>query len=280
MTKLSVDQVTARIHDLPSLPAIVVELLESVNQQDVNIDALAAKISYDQALAAKTLRLANSSFYGLQRKVTSFRDAIAVLGLRSVRTLVTAAAVTGNFTATTAGVFDFKAFWRHSIAAALAARALARLVGASEDSAFTAGLLHDVGRLVIVTRFPQHYQATFAHRAAHDGYLLDAEVAVLGIDHTMAGRALAQHWKFPPVIQEAIADHHLLKDTEAVSLAGIVHIADAISHALDLSGEEDDLVPPISTAAWSRLGLASETSARVFRDMESQFEGICQVLVA
>jgi putative nucleotidyltransferase with HDIG domain len=279
VSKLSVEQVTARIYDLPSLPAIVVELLESVNQQDINIEAIAAKISRDQALAAKTLRLANSSFYGLPHKVTSIQDSIAVLGLRSVRTLVTAAAVTGNFVNKVGGAFNFQAFWRHCIATALAAKALGPYVGVSGENAFTAGLLHDIGRLVLVTRFPEHYAAVLAYRARADCHLLSAEKEVLGIDHAMVGHALAQYWKFAPLILEAIAGHHAPGETEPGSLIGVIHVADAIAHALDLSGEENDLVPPLSGTAWNRMGLAREAYTQVFKETESQFEGICQILV-
>jgi putative nucleotidyltransferase with HDIG domain len=279
MTKLSVEEVTARIHNLPSLPAIVAELLESVNQQDVNIDALAAKISRDQALAAKTLRLANSSFYGLPHKVTSIQDSIAVLGLRSVRTLVTAAAVTGNFVNKPGGAFNFQAFWRHCIGTALAAKALAQYLDVSAENAFTAGLLHDIGRLVLVTRFPEHYAAVLAYRARTDCHLLSAENEVLGLDHAMVGHALAQHWKFAPLILEAIAGHHAPGETGPGSLAGVIHVADAIAHALDLSGEENDMVPQLSGAVWNRLGLAQAAYTRVFQETESQFEGICQILV-
>jgi putative nucleotidyltransferase with HDIG domain len=279
MTELSVEQVTARIHELPSLPAVIVELLQSVNEQDVNIEALATKISHDQALAAKTLRLANSSFYGLPHKVTSIQDAIAVLGLRSVRTLVTAASVTGNFVSTTGGAFHFQAFWRHCIGTALAAKALARQVGMSEENAFTAGLLHDIGRLVLVTRFPEHYRSVLAYRGRTDCELLIAEIEVLGIDHAMVGHALAHYWKFAPVIVEAIASHHATDETQPGSLVGIVHVANAIAHGLDLSGDEEDLVPPVSAAMWNRLGLTQESYLQVFQETESQFESICEILV-
>ncbi|MES2356119.1 MAG: HDOD domain-containing protein [Pseudomonadota bacterium] len=279
MTILQLDQVTARIHDLPSLPAIVVELLESVDQQDVNNETLASKISCDQALAAKTLRLANSSFYGLQGKVTSIQSALTVLGFRSVRTLVMAVGITSQFTHTAGSAFDFQSFWRHCIGTALAAKALARHVNASEEGAFTAGLLHDIGRLVLVTRFPEHYGEVLAYRAQHDCYLLIAEREILGLDHAMVGHALGQYWKFSPTILAAIAAHHAPEGKDPACLAGVVNIADAIAYALDLSGDENDLVPPLSSEVWAHLGLTRESCVQVFQETESQFESICQILV-
>ena len=280
MTLLGTDQVIAGVNDLPALPAIVADLIDAIDRQDANLDFLAGKLARDQALAAKVLRLANSSFYGLQRKVTTIHDAIMVLGFGSIRTLVTAAAVTGVFKGADRSVFDFEAFWRHCIGVALAAKALAQRLDVNADSAFTAGLLHDIGRLVLATRFPQHYQAAMSFRKASDCHVIEAENTVLGVNHAIVGHALAQRWRFAPVIQDAIADHHAGGDTEAISLTDIIHIADAISHALDLAGVEDDLVPPILEDAWSQLDLGEREWQQIMHEVEDQFEEICQALTA
>lgn len=280
MTTLTITDVIKSIRDLPSLPVVVIELLGSLDGEDTGSKALAEKISHDQALAAKTLRLANSSFYGMQRKVTTIQQAIAILGFNSVRTLVTAAAVIGNFSAGEHSTFNFQTFWRHSIGAALCAKALARHLRINQDQAFMVGLLHDIGRLVLVTRSAQDYEDVLAYRLDKDCCLLEAERAVLSIDHAMVGRALAEHWKFPLLMQKAIDDHHVPGALEAGSLTALTHVADAIAHALDLSGDEDDLVPPISAAAWSSLNLDREIMLQVFRETEMQFEEACQILVS
>jgi putative nucleotidyltransferase with HDIG domain len=280
MSTLALADVIKNIRDLPSLPIVVMELLNSFEQADVSIGVLADKVSLDQALSAKTLRLANSSFYGLSRKVTTIRQAIAILGFDSVRTLITAAAVTDNFSGSEHATFDFKIFWRHSIGTALCAKMLARALRLNEDYAFISGLLHDIGKLVLVTRFPQQYSDAIAHRAAHDCYMLEAERTVLGLDHTIVGRALAEYWKFPVLMQKAIAGHHA-PDTQGLGdIPSIVHIADAIVHALDLSGSDEDLVPIIVESAWSSLNIEPAALHSVFRATESEFEGACQILAA
>ena len=150
--------------DLPSLPAVVMELLGSIDQEDVDISVLAKKVSHDQALTAKTLRLANSSAYGLQVKVTTIQQAITFLGFQTTRNLIIAAAVTGCFPEGQCAGFDDKAFWRHSIATAACAKVLARRMRFNQDYAFTAGLLHDIGRLVLVSSFPALYAQAIAAR--------------------------------------------------------------------------------------------------------------------
>jgi putative nucleotidyltransferase with HDIG domain len=177
-------------------------------------------------------------------------------------------------------IFDFPAFWRHSIGTALCAKALAGQLGTNQDSAFTAGLLHDIGRLVLVIGFPQHYEATIACRAERDCGLLEAERHVLGVDHAVAGRALAQLWKFAPAIQEAVADHHEPDEKQHKSLASVVHVADAIAHGLDLSGQKEDLVPLLSSAIWNRMGLVEQEWMEVFKESESQFSEVCRILLA
>lgn len=279
--KLDLAQVIRQIGTLPSLPAVVLDLIQSLNDDNVDGHVLARKIASDQALVAKMLRVANSSFYGLRGKVTSIQDVIVVLGLRSVRTLAMAAAVTGSFANRHAvRGFDFSGFWRHSMGAALCAKALARRLKLSEENAFTAGLLHDIGRLVLASCFPDHLAAVLAYQRAHDCLLLQAELEVIGIDHAAIGEALAAQWNFPPLIQEAVARHHRLEADVHTSLTGIVHLANGIAHALQFGGDESSLVPPLSGAVWDSLGLGEEDYQAIFSEVETQFDGACQMLVA
>ncbi len=279
MNPLSLDDIVNKLQDLPSLPAVVMELLTSIDQEDVDISVLARKVSHDQALTAQTLRLANSSVYGLQVKVTTIQQAITFLGFQTTRNLITAAAVTGCFAEGQCAGFNDKAFWRHSIATAACARVLARRMRFNQDYAFTAGLLHDIGRLVLVSTYPERYAEVIAARAAADRELLDAERAILGVDHVTAGVALAAHWNFSDTMRLAIAHHHDPEAPGAGFLATIIHVANAIVHALDVAREDDDLVPPVSSVAWTALGLTEEAYLHVFRETELQFEEIATVLM-
>lgn len=268
-----------QLNDLPSPPAVVLQLLASMEQEDIDIAQLAHKVAHDQALTAKTLRLANSSAYGLSVKVTTIQQAITILGFQTTRNLITAAALTGSFPARKCDGFDDQAFWRHAVATAVCARALARQLRVNQDLAFTAGLLHDIGRLVLVTLHPQRYAEVLAHQHATDALVLTAEQEVIGIDHVLAGEALARHWEFPEAIRNAIAQHHAL-EAGAGALARIVHVADAVAHGLDLSGLDNEAVPPLSLTAWTAIGLDEEGWMQVFRDTELQFEEMAAILAA
>ncbi|MBI3229703.1 MAG: HDOD domain-containing protein [Burkholderiales bacterium] len=277
---LSQEQMLAHVDDLPSLPAVVMDLLNSIDQEDADIGVIAKKVSLDQALTAKTLRLANSACFTKQVKVTTIQHAITFLGIGTVRNLITAAALTGCFPQGQLKGFDYKGFWRHSIATATCAKVLARYVRFNQDYAFTAGLLHDIGRLVLVTQFPEYYEKVIAWRAAYDSQWQLAERTVLGVDHIDAGKALAAHWHFSGTLQLAIAGHHQPDAPGAGFLATLVHVADCITHGLDLTQVEDDIVPPVSIIAWNAVGIEDDVYLQIFRETEMQTADVSRVLLA
>ncbi len=157
-----------RLRELPSLPQVVLDLQAALAREDVSLDTVAETVSHDQALAAKTLRIANCSFYGVPSRIVSIRQAIGVLGLRSVSTLLVAAAVSDRFPRIVCAGFDLERYWRHSVAVALCAREIARLVRIDTDAAFTAGLLHDLGRLALASQLPESLKRVYARRSERD----------------------------------------------------------------------------------------------------------------
>jgi len=278
MNRISLDLALSRIHHLPSLPTVVLELLASVDQEDTNLDDLAQKIAQDQAITARTLRLANSSFYGMERQVTSVQESIAILGFRTVRSIATTAALLGAFESPADKRFDLTPFWHHAIAAAVCARELAQHLEVHPDHAYTAGLLHDIGRLVLATQFQAEYTATLTYQAAHNCPLLEAERAVLGIDHTQVGAALTQHWKFPPAMTMAVADHHRTNCQKVPLFSLVVMAANAMAHTLNLSGDADHMVSPMPDELWPTLGLSADTLQSVSAHAEAQFAGARLIL--
>jgi putative nucleotidyltransferase with HDIG domain len=269
---ISMEDIVSSIDDLPSLPAVLMEVLDSVDQEEINIYQLTRKIMLDQSLTAKILRFANSSFYNTQSRVTTIQQAINLIGLSGIRSLIMTAVFKHSFPVCPCKGFDFNVFWRHSIAVGVCAKVLARHLQLNQDYAYTAGLLHDIGRLVLVTRFTRRYEETIEYRAEQDCHILVAERAMLGTDHVIAGQALAEHWNFSKGIQNAIAKHHEPDVPGGDTVASVVHVADAIAHALDFSGEQDDLVPPLSMEVWNALGLDHDAAIRVFRETELRYE--------
>lgn len=277
------DTILKGVRKLPSLPMVVVELLQSIDNDEADTHQLAAKLAHDQALAAKVLRVANSSFYGLQGTVESIADAIAVLGLHGLRSLATAAAVTDVFAKNNGGrdhSYDLRTFWRHSVAVGLFANEIARQQGMNQGNAFAAGLLHDIGQLALASCFPRHLAAVAQARTASGDCWLFAERRVLGLDHAEIGQLLTEHWRFPPLLSRAIGTHHA-PDIRNEPLATLIHLANALGHRLDQAGGDEQVpMAPLNEAAWPAIGLAEATTPALVAVVAAQFESACEALVS
>lgn len=276
--QISLEEVINKLSDLPSLPEITMEMLNDLNNEDISLDSLIEKVSMDQALAAKVLKLANTSYYGANSKVVTIQQAVSLLGTEHLKNLIRTTIFTNHLPHAHCRGFDRKAYWRHNIATAICAELISRTLHMKHDFAFTAGLLHDIGRLVLVMKFPKKYEQVITCAKESDCSLLDAERAVLGVDHVAVGLILALQWNFSDAIQDAIRGHHNPEDKDLNSLASIVHVANSIVHALDLSEVEDELVPPISQFAWGNLGLNEEAYIAIFHETELRFEAMNQIL--
>lgn len=275
LSPVSEAALAAHIEKLPALPTIANDLLASFDQDDIDVDTLARRISNDQSLAARTLRIANSPFYGLSGKVGAIPDAIVILGFRTVRSLVLSAAMAQSLGRVGNADFDAQRFWRHSTSVALFARGIARLCRENPEIAFTTGLIHDMGRVLLSTCFPEQYRQVIDWQRSRDCPTMEAERAVLGIDHCVAGGALARRWSLPANIAGAIARHHFPDGDTCLRLADICHWADVLAHALAPNPGPLGAVPPISADAWERLGLRWEQVPSLLRDVQRDLEETC-----
>lgn len=273
--RLTLDRVTQDFSHLPPLPEVAVKLMDYLRDDDVDIQQVALLLSQDPVLVAKVLRVANSSLYGLTRRVSTMHDAVNVLGLRAVQTLVIATAMAALFQSmekplAEAG-YDAHGFWRHSIGAALCARLIVRETGGDPESAFIAALLHDIGYLILAARFPEHYAQVINYRELRDCHRIQAENEWLGFSHAQIGAAFADNWSFPGEIHDAIAYHHEPQDPGFSPLAGVTHLADIMAHVLNFSGDPHPLAPDLSEAIWQRLGLDWDIFKTLLARAEQQF---------
>jgi len=276
--RLTPEQILSRIKDLPPLPEVVNELMRFMNDDGTSGDYIAEKLAEDPALSAKALRLANSSFYGLSRQILSIPEALKVLGRRTVGLMVLAAAATDALKVRNDIGFNAKSFWRHAMGAALSGQALAKCLHMNPDIGFTVGLLHDIGQIALACIVPERYAEAVAFQRRHDSLIVDAEREVLGTDHAVVGGVLAEYWQFAPAIVESIAQHHSPTMHHGPGLVGLAHMADAISHALGLSGDEHEAVPPTPPDIWAALSPGNDACMKIFADVEDQFEDVCAAL--
>jgi putative nucleotidyltransferase with HDIG domain len=247
---MDVSALLERLDELPPLPAVAAKVLALAEDQRTSAIDLAHVLSTDQALTAKLIRISNSAFYGFARRVSTVREAVVVLGFRQVRQVALGMSMMSAFRLPTrlASVFDLDLFWGHSVAVAVAAEAIAKRTRAARpEDAFTAGILHDIGRLGFCVLEPEGMrEAVELARDAHIP-LWVAEAEVLGIDHRDFGAAIGRKWKFPGFLLEALARHHDEALTpERDGLAGAVAQANrlVLHYGLFCGYETDGAAPP------------------------------------
>ena len=275
------DTLVQRITALPPLPEAMTEVLLALSRSQLSAKRSIELIEHDPALAARTLRLANSAFYGVPGRVACIGDAVRILGLRTVAGVLAAVAVHNTVRIESCPGFHFQAYWQHAIATALTARTLAPIAGHDADEAFLAALMHDIGQLALAAFYPNHASAALALARQHDLPAQQAEQTVLGIAHPQVGALLAAHWRLPPPIVRAIAHHHAPEPAspgQRLSLSGLVQVADAVAHALDLSADPHEAVPTIAAAVWQALGLQPDTALRMFEAVERGTQEISAML--
>ena len=224
--------------NLPNIPKVVQELIETFNQADFDMDEIAKKISLDPVLTAKVLRLANCAHYGVSRTISSTADASVLLGFSTLRTLVLASGITGAMQSPEG--FNRKQFWQDNFAVAAIAKWMAPYCKINPETAFTCGMLHSIGELLIKLVMPSEAKKI---QAAVDagGKLAEVEHAMLGYTYADVGAELAKRWKFPDEIANGIRGHaksDFSADDEP--LAGLTHLALYIhnSHKAALSSQE------------------------------------------
>jgi len=274
----SVSNVLNHVQKLPSMPSIVLELWDNFNNDNVDIATLAKKIAQDQAIVARVLRVANSSFFGLSGQVGSISEAISVLGFNNLRGLVTAVSIINIFPHTEKS-FDWNAFWRHSIGTAVCARVLAKHVGLNSETAFTAGLLHDIGTLVMVMYFPQAFAQAHESSEASSIYSLQAERLALGMDHAALGGEVAKRWHFPAEIRAAVELHHTeAGDGTKGNLSDVVYISNLFAHALDHGRLVEARAAHLLVEAGSRLAIDGDILERLAEDAQRAYDGAAMLI--
>ncbi len=265
---------------LSSLPLILVQLNEVINNPYSSIVDIGKIISEDQGLTARLLRLANSPFYSYPSKVETITQAITIIGTQQVLDLVLATSVMQQFKGIPGAVITMESFWHHSIACGTTARILAvyqREVNA--ERFFVAGILHDIGRLIMCTKIPETAREMLT-RCHNSGELVHkVEKEVLGFDHADVGEVLLKEWKLPPSLVEMVASHHKpLRSKHFAAETSVVHVADIIAHALQLGSSGEPLVPPLDANAWERIEVAPGMLSSALDETERQFAVALQLM--
>jgi putative nucleotidyltransferase with HDIG domain len=244
-TAQRIKKVTESIISLPTLPTVVTKMIELVDNPKTSAASLARLISTDQALTAKILKLANSAYYGFPREISTVNMAIVVLGFNTVKDMGLSLSVFEVFKdADTGAHFDVSKFWEHSIACGAASRMLARrLKYRFVGEAFVAGLLHDIGKVILNQYVHKEFVEIIAIAATGETTIEIAENSIIGTGHPQVGSWLAEKWNLPKIIVESIAFHHDPWEAKTEPLlVAIVSVANYLSHLCKI-GNSGRVIP-------------------------------------
>ena len=252
-----------KLEGLPTLPPIVQKLNLMIEDESSSIHQIAALIEKDQVITTKILRLANSAFYGFPKKVSTVQNALMLLGINVVKVLII-----------TSSIFDIiykedVGLWEHSIGVAACAKILAEKVELKDpQEVATAGLLHDLGRIIQRVTFKEEYEKIL-ELIENGKDALQAEKEVLGIDHAEIGSFLMRTWNLPDKLVEAVDAHHDLKKTKKFKKeAAVIHLSDILIHVRGYGTSLYQKIPPLQEKTLKVLKLNLFKTKDIFFKLE------------
>lgn len=267
------DRVKA-IEGLPSFPSTHAEIMELAKSDESSSDDIADKLQLDPSLIATVLKVVNSSQYAANKRMNSLKLAVARLGLEEIANIVMTAQVfekLGNYE--DGGGLDLKAFWKHSVGTAFVARAISKKLQAETESSFLAGMLHDLGKVVLDRFFSDYYTKAIELVHTEEMSISKAEFEILGLTHAEIGGLLAKEWNFSNNYANTITHHHKPGASRRYQrLVCLVHIADAICRDLGFGSGGDDLVPDIDSVALDRFSIGDKGVSMLKEAAEGELE--------
>jgi HD-like signal output (HDOD) protein len=260
--------------EVSTLPLVYTKLNEAMNDPRRSLNDIAMIISEDAGLSARLLRIVNSALYNFPTRVESVPRAVTIIGTQQVRVLALATSVLSLFKGVPEDLVTMDSFWRHGIATGLAARALATFRRSPDpEFYFTAGILHDIGRLLLLMKAPEETREAMVRAREQSRLLCLTEREVLGFDHAAAGRALSQVWKLPARMEEISAFHNSPGSATKYPMeTALVHVADIIAHAMELGSSGELFVPPLFRKSWEILEFSPSLIGPTMEHVDRQYE--------
>lgn len=271
-TALSEQEINGHLKALPTLSRVALEILQSIDNDLIDTATLTQKIANDIGIASRVMRVANSPFFGSSGQISSLKEATLLLGFNSLRGLVTSAAVIQAFPANLAG-FNVKAFWEHGLKIAVCAKLLAQVSHLDAETAFTAGLLHDIGLLTMALIAPEKLQSLNADDGIDN--VLAHEAQVFGMHHGQMGGLVTAYWHLPAQICQAIEKHHdqtSVVEGQAPDISDILYVASLYAEYSDTDTTYSPYQKEFIEQAEKRLGLSETELQQLVQEIERLFD--------
>ncbi len=266
-----------KIDELPTLPTSLLKIIEVIENRESSAQDLANVISRDQSISSVILRLVNSAFYGHLRQISSMSHAVVILGYQTVKTMALGVSV---FQTSPHGHSPFNRgdFWVHSIGVATIAKRIASLSSrpVDPDTAFLAGLLHDIGKVIFDNYFFDDYAKAVKTAFKRNVWVGSLEQEMMGMTHAEGGYHLARKWQFPPEVIDAIRYHHKIVDAPigSIPISAVVHVADILCRQIRLGTAGDEVNLIIDPSTHKVLGLDADQLSDLALALDAERESI------
>ncbi|MBW1740911.1 MAG: HDOD domain-containing protein [Deltaproteobacteria bacterium] len=267
-----------RIQEIPTLPTVALKVNKMLQDYDTSIKTLSKTIEKDQAMVSKILRLVNSAFYGFQSRINNIPHAVTILGFNTVRNAVISVSIIDTFSEKGAFEgFNVTDFWKHSVAVAVTSRYLAEKTRlAIPDESFVAGLLHDVGKVVLAQHFKEFFGQVWESMHKDDLSFYEAEKKLLPANHAQIGAHLAKRWHLPAGLIDAMRYHHAVRKTAYnLNLLISVHVADIIVNNYKIDPESESDFSVTHPEAVKLMAAELETVSDWFPNVSTEIESAC-----
>ncbi len=229
---VTLEQLIGKGQDLPSLPEIYLRVSEQLEDETSTVQQIGDTVQNDPAITTRVLKMVNSAYYGMPNEVASVSQAVSLLGRERLKHILIGSVLRGVFSEQENPAFSMQVFWQHSIKTAIIARQLATQVSAIKEpeSMFTAGLLHDIGKLLLFNKVPDRMLAAEEYMIQKRVDVLTAELSQVGVTHTAVGEALMDHWGLPQLLIDCTRNHHeVVHDGPNRDATHLIYLANCLS---------------------------------------------------
>ncbi len=269
------------VKGLISLPEVCIKVNQMIDDPDCSVADIGNVIAGDTDLSARLLRTVNSAFYGLPAQVETISRAITIVGTRDLSNLAISTAACDLFQDIPSDLINMDAFWRFSVGAGVIARTLASFCNILHpERLFIMGVLHDIGRLVILKHLPSQAKEIMLMAQGQGQLLVSAEQEILGFDHQMVGIELGRYWRLPESITTVIGFHHRLHQCEEYQLeTALIQLGNNLSYALVWAEDIDQVLTSIEPVTWEITGLEAEVCHHALDDVTEQITALYNIFV-
>jgi HD-like signal output (HDOD) protein len=256
--RITPEFLVGKFYGTVSPPVVYFRINQAISDSQSSLTVVSDIISEDPSLSARLLRLVNSPLFGFSNRIETISEAVRLVGVQQVRDLALVTTMLSKFNGIPQDIVDMNSFWLHSVATGIAAKVIAQEIGeVYTERYFLAGVMHDIGRLVLFVCVPDEIRVAMARGEKEKKYLHMIEFEEFGFSHNRIGRELLVAWGLPKYLRDVASCHHQpVKALEFPHETSVVHVADILAHALHFGSSGERFVPQLRPASWQQFGLS------------------------